>query len=111
VHLPADAPLRREWFLVCAARDYPAFVSGWEYPGQKGVPDTARRFEALWSVDPPVVQDAAMICARLARSLSPGLARLADDLPPGSPPASADLHRAMGLLHRMTGYLDKREHW
>jgi MerR family transcriptional regulator, light-induced transcriptional regulator len=111
IRLPADAPLRREWFLVCAARDYPAFVSGWEYPGQKDIPDSARRFEVLWSVDPPVVQDAAMICAQLARSLSPGLARLEDDLPPGSPPASADLHRAMGLLHRMTGYLDKREHW
>ena len=28
----------------------------------------------------------------------------------GSPPASADLRRAMGLLHRMTGYLDEQEH-
>ncbi len=108
VHLPAGAPLRREWFLVCAARDYPAFVSGWEFPGQKGIPDAGRRFEVVWSVDPPVVQDAAMICARLARSLSPGLEGLEDDLPSGSAPASADLHRAMGLLSRMTGYLDKQ---
>ena len=52
-----------------------------------------------------------MICARLARSLSPGLGRLEDDLPSGPSPASADLHRAMGMLNRMTGYLDKREHW
>jgi len=49
-----------------------------------------------------------MICARLARSLSPGLGRLKDDLPSGSPPVSADLHRAMGMLNRMTDYLDKR---
>ena len=110
VRLPADAPLRREWFLVCAARDYPAFVSGWEFPGQKDIPDAARRFEVLWSVDPPVVRDAAMICARLARSLFPGLGRFEDDFLSGSAPASADLHRAMGLLNRMTGYLDKREH-
>jgi DICT domain-containing protein len=110
VHLAADAPLRREWFLVCAARDYPAFVSGWEFPGQQGIPDADRRFEVVWSVDPPVVQDAAMICARLARSLAPGLGGLEDDLPSGLPPASADLRRAMGLLNRMTGYLDKQEH-
>ena len=108
VHLPADAPLRREWFLVCAARDYPAFVSGWEFPGQKGIPDADRRFEVVWSVDPPVVQDAAMTCARLARSLAPVLGGLEDDLPSGSAPASADLRRAMGLLTRMTGYLDKQ---
>jgi len=109
VHLPADAPLRREWFLVCAASDYPAFVSGWEFPGQQDVPDADRRFEAMWSVDPPVVRDAAMICARLARSLSPGLGGLEDDLLSGSPPGSADLHRATGLLNRMTSYLDKGE--
>ena len=109
VRLPPDAPLRREWFLVCAARDYPAFVSGWEFPGQKDTPDAARRFEVLWSVDPAAVRDAAVICARLARSLFPGLGHLEDELPSGSPPASADLHRAMGLLTRMTGYLDKRE--
>ena len=110
VRLPADAPLRREWFLVCVARDYPAFVSGWEFPGQQGIPDAGRRFEVVWSVDPPVVRDAAMICARLARSLFPGLGHFEDDFLPGSAPASADLHRAMGLLNRMTGYLDKQQH-
>jgi len=109
VCIPADAPLRREWFLVCAAPDYPAFISGWEFPGQLGIPDTQRRFEVLWSVDPPVVRDAALICAQIARALSPGLARLSGDLPDGAPPpASADLHRAIGLFNRMASYLDKR---
>ena len=108
VRLPADSPLRREWFLVCAAPDYPAFVSGWEFPGQQATPDAARRFEVLWSVDPPAVQDAALICAQLARTLSPGLDRPLGDLPAGSPPpASADLHRAIGLFNRMASYLDQ----
>ena len=39
VRIPADAPLRREWFMVCAAPDYPAFVSAWEFPGQAGDSD------------------------------------------------------------------------
>ena len=109
VRIPADAPLRREWFLVCAAADYPALVSGWEFPGQKGIPDAGRRFEVLWSVDPSAVWDAALICTQLARALSPSLDRLLGDLPSGPPPpASADLHRATGLFNRMASYLDKR---
>ena len=108
VRIPADAPLRREWFVVCAAPDYPAFISGWELPGQTGAPDARRRFEVLWSVDPPVVRDAALICAQITGALSPGLGRLAADLPDGAPPpASADLHRAIGLFNRMASYLDK----
>lgn len=109
VRIPADAPLRREWFMVCAAPDYPAFISGWEFPGQQGIPDARRRFEVLWSVDPPVVRDAALICAQIARTLSPSLGHLLGDLPAGAPPpASADLHRAIGLFNRMASYLDNR---
>lgn len=108
VRLPPDSPLRREWFLVCAGPDHPAFVSAWEFPGQKASPDPGRRFEVIWSVDPPVVRDAAVICSQLARTLLPGLDRLLADLPGGSPPpASADLQRATGLFTRMAGYLDK----
>jgi MerR family transcriptional regulator, light-induced transcriptional regulator len=111
VRIPADAPLRREWFMVCAAPDYPAFISGWEFPGQKGVTDARRRFEVLWSVDPPAVRDAALICEQIARAISPSLGRLLGDLPAGAPPtASADLHRATGLFNRMASYLDKRNH-
>ncbi len=109
VRIPPDGPLRREWFMVCAAPDYPAFVSGWEFPGQTGVPDARRRFEVLWSVDPSAVWDAALMCAQVARTLSPGLSRLPGDLPDGAPPpASADLHRAIGLFNRMATYLDKQ---
>ncbi len=106
IPLPADAPMRREWTLVCEARDYPACVTGWEFPGQRGT-DADRRFEVIWSVDPRVVRDAMTICAQLAESLVPGAARLLSDLPSDPPlPASADLHRAIGLLNRMTGYLE-----
>jgi MerR family transcriptional regulator, light-induced transcriptional regulator len=82
VPVPAAAPMRREWTLVCAAPDYPACVTGWEFPTQPGATDAGRRFEVLWSVDPQVV-----------------------GMPLTSSPASADLRRAAGLLYRMTGYL------
>ena len=107
VRIPDDAPLRREWFVVCAAPDYPAFISAWEFPGQAGVPDARRRFEALWSVDPSVIRDAADVCAQITRRLSPGIGHLVEDLPAEAPPASADLRRAMSLFNRMAGYLDR----
>jgi MerR family transcriptional regulator, light-induced transcriptional regulator len=95
--------------MVCAAPDYPALIAGWEFPGQLGVPDARRRFEVLWSVDPLAIRDAALICAQIAQTLSPGLGRLVDDLPDGAPPpASADLHRAISVFNRMASYLDKR---
>ena len=108
VPLPADAPARREWALVCESADYPACVTGWELPGQPKTADAGRRFEVIWSVDPRVVRSAAMICAELARPARPGLDRLLDSLPSEpAPPGSADLRRAAGLLNRMTGYLEK----
>jgi DICT domain-containing protein len=112
VRIPADAPLRREWFLVCAAPEYSAFVSAWEVPAQHSTPDAERRFEVLWSVEPPAVRDAAVICAQLACVLSPGLDPVLADLPPTPPaPASADLQRAIGLFNRMAAYLDTRNDW
>ncbi len=104
--LPAAAPLRREWSLVCESESYPACLSGWELPGQHDVPDGDRRFEVVWTLDPAAVRDAALICALLAEHLSPGL-RLTRLLPSGMPPSSsADLRRATSLLSRMTGYLE-----
>ncbi|HEX4093211.1 MAG TPA: DICT sensory domain-containing protein [Trebonia sp.] len=106
VPVPAGAPLRREWTLVCEARDYPACLTAWEFPGQQGVPDADRRFEALWALNPRAVRDAATICAQLAEQFAPGLGLL-DRLPDGPPPpGSADLQHATGLLGRMISYLD-----
>lgn len=106
VPVPASAPLRREWTLVCEARDYPACLTAWEFPGQDGTAEADRRFEVLWTLSPRAVRDAATICAQLAELFSPGL-RLADRLPADPPPpASADLQQATGLLGRMISYLD-----
>jgi MerR family transcriptional regulator, light-induced transcriptional regulator len=106
IAVPEDSPLRREWTLICDAPDTPACVVAWERPGQERTRDQDRIFEALWSVDPQVVRDAARIGAGLATAAVPELAepltrRLQEE--PG--PASADLRRAGGLLERTLDYL------
>ncbi|HWG15868.1 MAG TPA: DICT sensory domain-containing protein [Streptosporangiaceae bacterium] len=106
IPVPAGAPLRREWVLVCEARDYPVCLAAWEFPGQRDTGDASRRFEVLWTLDPRPVRDAALTCARLAESFSPGLELLGRLPAEPAPPVSADLQRATGLLTRMTTYLD-----
>lgn len=106
VPVPAGAPLRREWMLVCEASDYPVCLAGWEFPSQQGADDASRRFEALWTLDPRPVREAARACAWLAESFSPGLGLLSRLPAEPAPPVSADLQRATGLLTRMASYLD-----
>jgi DICT domain-containing protein len=71
VCVPFDAPINREWVLVCDSADYPGCVVGWEPPGQARGRDDARRFETFWSLDPRVVRSAARICAHLSEQYSP----------------------------------------
>ncbi len=109
VALPHEAPLNREWIVVCDAPDLPACMVAVERPGQEAVPDARRRFEALWTVDPRAVRHASRVAASLVDEYRPGLhttelALLADD----PPDASADLRRASDLLTRTMGYLDAR---
>ncbi len=107
VHLPVDAPIRREWAVVCDAPDYPALLTAWELPGQSTVPDRQRLFEAIWTVEPAAVRLAARTCAQVALHLghaaaAPLLYELA-----GNPPAPpVELQRAMTLLNRVVAYVD-----
>ena len=110
VALPPDAPLQREWVVVCDAPDLPACMAAVERPGQVAVRDGRRRFEAVWTVDPRAVRTAARVAGALADEYrpgwrSPGLAELAQ-LSEEPPRASADLRRASDLLTRTMGYLD-----
>jgi DNA-binding transcriptional MerR regulator len=104
VPVPFDAPLNREWVLVCDAPDFPGCVVGWERPEVADLPDGARRFETFWSVDARVVRHAARICAQLGRlygAETPVWPQL-DETPPE---ASEATRRASGVLDRMLGYL------
>jgi DICT domain-containing protein len=108
IPIPQASPVQREWALVCDAPDLPACVAGWELPGQDGVPDGRRSFEALWSVDPPVVRSAARIATGLAEVAFPGqFTALQQRLAEPTVPSSGDLRRASGLLERTLDYLTR----
>jgi DICT domain-containing protein/predicted DNA-binding transcriptional regulator AlpA len=108
VPLPEEAPLNREWIVVCDAPDLPACMAAIERPGQEGHEDS-RRFEAVWSVDPRTVRHASRVAATLADDYLPGWRTTELVGLDGEPPsASADVRRATQLLNRMMGYLDAR---
>jgi DICT domain-containing protein len=109
VALPREAPLNREWIVICDAPDLPACMAAVERPSPEGGLDSRRRFEAVWTVDPRVVRYASRVAAALADEYRPGW-RTTTGLPPDDEPpgASADLRRASDLLNRMMGYLDAR---
>jgi DICT domain-containing protein len=107
VALPREAPLRREWVLVCDAADYPACLAAWELPGQDGVPDRERLFETVWTLEPRAVRDAARTCAQLADRLEPAGAGAHPEALVATPgEASADLRQATSLFARLVAYVD-----
>ena len=108
VQLPDDAPMRREWAVVCDAPNYPAMLTAWELPGQSSVEDKERLFECIWTVEPGAVRDAARTCAQVAQHFGhdeavPLLYELADNPPP--PPL--ELLQAAALLNRVVAYVDR----
>ena len=113
VALPADAPMRREWAVVCDAADLPVVLTAWELPGQDDVPDRHRLFESMWAVDRAAVHDAARVCAAVATradatwSSSPAgmaaTAASAQHVAGLSPDAAA----MSALFNRMVAYVDR----
>lgn len=107
LHLPEEAPMRREWSLVCDAPDYAAALAAWELPGQADVPDRDRVFESLWTLEPRAVRDAARACARLADVLAPRAEHDWHRLDAAAPEPSDDLRAATSFFARLVTYLDR----
>ena len=107
VHLPEDAPMRREWAVVCDAPDYPAMLTAWELPGQSTVPENKRLFEAIWTVEPAAVRDAARASAQVALRLGHAeAAPLLYELAKNPPVPPVELLKATSLLNRVLAYID-----
>jgi DICT domain-containing protein len=109
IALPADAPMLREWTLVCDANDLPVALTAWELPGQSDVPDAKRLFEAMWTVDGAAVHDAARVCAAVAvqYGLEPSEQVAAEAGPLLSRPHTPDIAAVTGLFNRMVAYVDR----
>lgn len=108
VPLAPDAPMRREWLVVCDAPDLAACLTAWEIPGQTGVPDRQRVFESLWTVDPRAVRDAARVCARVAQESGVTEAQpLLYDLAADPTATVPDVAGATTLMNRVVAYVDR----
>ncbi len=107
MHLPDEAPMRREWSLVCDAPDHAALLAAWELPGQSDVPDRDRVFEAIWTLEPRAVRDAARVCARLSDLLDPASRHDWTELSAPAPEPSDDLRAATSLFQRLVAYVDR----
>lgn len=108
VPLPDDAPLRREWAVVCDAARLPVALTAWELPGQAAVPDRDRMFECVWTLDPVAVRDAARVCAGVAydagaTQAGPVVRALAEAPQPGRD----DLASVTAMFNRVVAYVDR----
>lgn len=108
VPLEADAPMRREWSVVCDAVENAACLSAWELPGQAEVPDRHRIFETVWTVDPHAVRDAARACARVAAANGAHRATpLLDELTEEPVRQVTDPAATTALFNRIVAYVDR----
>lgn len=102
VPLEAGDPQLAEWAVICHDRDLQVCMVARERPG-----DPADRcFEAIWTVEPEVVREAARVCLELVARSAPELASelLALVTGPARTVVPADLQCALDLATRVTGY-------
>lgn len=106
--LDPAAPMRREWAVVCDARDSTACLSAWELPGQADVPDRQRLFEAVWTVEASAVRDAARVAARVAAGAGvDGAEVLVRELAAPAAPRPTAPPAVTALFNRVVAYVDR----
>src|SRR6476661_1829425 len=106
LHVDRDHQLRREWAIVCLAPGASAALAGWEPPGQDDLPDNERKFEAIWTVDPELVYEAADAAAALAERADATIAeRIREALGPRPAPSGPDVRGVAALARRMVSYV------
>ena len=106
VHVNRDHQLNREWAIVCLAPGASAALAGWEPPGQEDIPDAERKFEAIWTVDPELVYEAADAAATVAERSEPKIAdSIRKALGPRPAPSGPDVRGVAALARRMVTYV------
>jgi DNA-binding transcriptional MerR regulator len=77
VPIQTGEPVADEWAVVCLAPGYSACLIGWETVGATGRADGERAFDALLSVEPPVVREVAACAVAVAAAGEPEVAERA----------------------------------
>jgi DICT domain-containing protein len=110
VPIGADDALGNEWAVVIDAPGYAACLLAWEQPGATeadGPDDGARRFEAIWTIDPEATRRAAQVAARLAGRADPALGERLEELLTDRPLALEEPAPALtALVNRMVAYME-----
>jgi DICT domain-containing protein len=106
----ADA-LGNEWAVIVDAPGYSACLLAWEPPSRRergGPDDSARVFEAMWTVDPVVTRRAAVVAARLAGRADAELGERYEALLTDRPLATEHPAPALtALANRMIAYVER----
>jgi MerR family transcriptional regulator, light-induced transcriptional regulator len=103
--LEGDAPLRREWSLICEGERLAVALTAWEVTAERSVPDKDRRFETIWTVEPEAVRTVATAAAALAARTDPELVETRARRLTEQPPPPAELSGVMALMNRCIAYL------
>jgi DICT domain-containing protein len=77
VPIATTEPVADEWAVICLAPGYSACLIGWETVGATGRADDERSFDALLSVEPSVVREAAGAAVAIATEGEPEVAERA----------------------------------
>jgi DICT domain-containing protein len=104
IALGAQAPLLREWAVICDGPSFAACLVGWEHAGQRGA-DRLRCFETFWTVEPSLVREAARIALAAVSRAAPDL-----PLPDAAqlqrrPLAPESLRNLTTVTNRMVAYV------
>ncbi len=103
--LARDAPLRREWALVCDSERLSVALTAWEITGERRVTDASRLFETIWTLEPAAVRDVTRAAAALAAESEPELIGACTQRLQEPPPRPPDMAGVMTLMSRCVEYL------
>jgi DNA-binding transcriptional MerR regulator len=106
IALPQDAPMLREWAVVCDSQELPVALTAWELPGQEDLPERSRLFESMWTVDGAAVHDAARVCESVA-SMHGATTATPETGGVLSRPHRPDVASVTALFNRMVAYVDR----
>jgi len=110
VGIESGDALGNEWAVVVDAPGYAACLIGWEQPdseADRGLRDSERRFEAIWTLDPDVVRRAALAGTEIARRSDPDLGERLKELLDDRPLAvEAPAPGLVALTNRIVAYME-----